>query len=186
MDAIKLLMERASAVKVQEPGPTQEELDTMLRSALHAPDHGRLRPWRFIVIAGDQRARFGELLAGTLKAREPGASEEMLARERQKALRAPVILVVAARVKPSEKIPEVEQIISAGAAAEHIMLAAQAMGYGAMWRTGAPAYDARVKEGLRLQESDAIVGIIYIGAPVAPARELPRPELDDFVTRWAD
>jgi nitroreductase len=110
----------------------------------------------------------------------------MLARERQKALRAPVILVVAARVKPSEKIPEVEQIISAGAAAEHIMLAAQAMGYGAMWRTGAPAYDARVKEGLRLQESDAIVGIIYIGAPVAPARELPRPELDDFVTRWAD
>jgi nitroreductase len=83
MDAIKLLMERASAVKLQEPGPTQEELDTMLRSALRAPDHGRLRPWRFIVIAGDQRARFGELLAGTLKAREPGASEEMLARERQ-------------------------------------------------------------------------------------------------------
>jgi nitroreductase len=186
MDAVKLLLERASAVKLQEPGPTQEELDTILRSALRAPDHGRLRPWHFIVISSEGRTRFGMLLAESLKAREPDATREMLDREQQKALRAPVILVVAARIKPSDKIPEVEQIISAGTAAEHIMLAAQALGYGAMWRTGAPAYDARVKEGLQLQASDAIIGIIYIGTPALAPRELPRPELGDFVTRWQE
>lgn len=184
MDAMKLLLERASAVKLQEPGPTPEELDTMLRGALRAPDHGRLRPWRFIVIAGEERARFGMLLADCLRVRDPGATPEMLERERQKAIRAPVIVVVAASIKPSDKIPEVEQIVSAGAAAEHIMLAAQALGYGAMWRTGAPAYDVRVKEGLRLQPGDAIIGIIYIGTPGMAPRESPRPDLGDFVTRW--
>src|SRR5262249_13697226 len=166
MDAMKLLLERASAVRLQEPGPSQDELDAILRSALRAPDHGRLRPWQFIVISGEDRAGFGRLLADSLRARQPDATRETLDREEQKALRAPVILVVAARIKPGTKIPEVEQIISAGAAAEHVMLAAQALGYGAMWRTGEPAYDARVKEGLRLQASDAIVGIIYIGTPV--------------------
>ena len=184
MDAVKLLLERASAVKLQEPGPTQEEVDTILRSALRAPDHGRLRPWHFIVVSGEERTRFGELLADSLKAREPKTTQDMLDREQQKALRAPLILVVAARIKPSEKIPEVEQIVSAGAAAEHIMLAAQALGYGAMWRTGAPAYDARVKEGLRLQPSDAIIGVIYIGTSAVVPRELSRIDLGDFVTLW--
>jgi len=184
MDGIKLLLERSSAIKLHDPGPTQEEIDTMLRGALRAPDHGRLRPWRFIVIEGEKRARFGALLADALKVREPGASEETLGRERQKALRAPLIVIVAACVKPNEKIPMVEQMISAGAAAEHIMLGAQALGYGAMWRTGAPAYDNRVKEGLGLQPGDSIIGIIYVGTPAATPRELPWPELRDFVTRW--
>jgi nitroreductase len=184
MDAIKLLLERASAVRLQDPGPTQEEVDTLLRCALRAPDHGRLRPWHFIVISGEDRERFGALLAEALAAREPEATPEVLGREQQKALRAPVLVVVAARLKPGEKIPVVEQIISAGAAAEHVMLAAQALGYGAMWRTGAPAYDARVKRGLGLQPDDAIVGIIYEGTAAMSPREMPRPELADFVTRW--
>ena len=184
MDAIKLLLERASALKLQEPGPSPEELDTMLRGALRAPDHGRLRPWHFVVISGDARERFGTLLAESLKAREPASTPDMLDREQKKALRAPVIVIVVARLQPSEKIPDVEQIVSAGAAAEHIMLAAQALGYGAMWRTGAPAYDATVKAGLRLHPADAIIGILYIGTPAAAARELPRLELADFMTRW--
>lgn len=184
MDAMKLLLERASAVKVTEPGPSSEELDAILRAALRAPDHGRLRPWRFIVIEGAQRERFGQLMAECLKGRDPNAAPETIAREKQKALRAPVILVVATVVKPSEKIPEVEQIVSAGAAAEHIMLAVQALGYGAMWRTGAIAYDARMKAGLGLKANDAIVGFIYIGKPAAPPAETPRPQLKDFVTRW--
>src|SRR5258705_10433859 len=149
MDALKLLLERTSAVKVQEPGPTKEELDTILRSALRAPDHGRLRPWHFIVITGEGRTRFGNLLAEALRFREPAATREMLEREQNKALRAPVVVVVVARIKSGDRIPAVEQIVSAGAAAEHIMLAAQALAYGAMWRTGAPAYDERVKEGLQ-------------------------------------
>ncbi|MDB5807937.1 MAG: nitroreductase [Betaproteobacteria bacterium] len=184
MDAMKLLLERASAVKVQEPGPKKEELDAILRSALRAPDHGRLRPWHFIVITGEARARFGNLLAESLRIREPAATPEMLERERHKALRAPAIVVVVARVKPGDKIPDVEQIVSAGAAAEHIMLAAQALAYGAMWRTGAPAYDERVKEGLGLRTDDVIIGFIHIGTPAVVPPELARPQLDDCVTRW--
>ena len=184
MDAVKLLLERASAVKLQDPGPSGDELETILRSALRAPDHGRLRPWRFIVISGAERDKFGTLLADSLKARDPGAAPETLERERQKALRAPVILVVAARTRANEQIPEVEQIVSAGAAAAHIMLAAQALGYGAMWRTGAPAYDARVKVGLRLDASDAIIGMIYVGTSAMAPRASARPELGDFVTHW--
>src|SRR5215210_1260433 len=107
MNAMKLLLERVSAVKLQEPGPSSEELDTILRTALRAPDHGRLRPWRFIVIESGNRTQFGELMAQTLQAREPHATPEMLAREKQKALRAPLILIVAAEIKPSEKIPEI-------------------------------------------------------------------------------
>ena len=184
MDAMKLLLERASAVKLGEPGPSAEEVDAILRSALRAPDHGRLRPWHFIVIEGEKRVRFGELMAECLKGRDPNAAPEKLAREKEKALRAPLILIVAAVVKPSEKIPQVEQIVSAGAAAEHIMLAVQALGYGAMWRTGAPAYDARLKSGLGLKADDAIVGIIYVGKPAASPMEMPRPKLEEFVTRW--
>ena len=110
----------------------------------------------------------------------------MLEREQHKALRAPVVIVVVARIKSGDKIPDVEQIVSAGAAAEHIMLAAQALGFGAMWRTGAPAYDERVKEGLRLQADDAIIGFIHIGTPAVVPPELSRPELNDVVTRWQD
>src|SRR5690348_13469140 len=110
MDAMKVLLERVSAVKLQEPGPSEDELNTILRTALRAPDHGRLRPWRFIVISKEKRERFGELMAGTLHARQPNATPEMLARERHKVLRAPLIVVVAAELKPSEKVPEVEQI----------------------------------------------------------------------------
>ena len=184
MDAMKLLLERVSAVKLQDPGPSAEELETILRAALRAPDHGRLRPWRFIVIEKEQRGKFGALMADALAARDAKATADGLARERQKAMRAPLILIVAAAIKPSEKVPAVEQIVSAGAAAEHIMLAVQALGYGAMWRTGAPAYDARIKEGLGLKHDDAIVGIFYIGTPAAQPIEMPRPELRDFVTRW--
>src|SRR6185295_12499079 len=115
--AMKLLLERASAVRLQEPGPSQDELDAILRSALRAPDHGRLRPWRFLVISGEERSRFGLLLADALKGRDPAATRETLERERQKALRAPLILIVAACTKPDTKIPEVEQVVSAGAAA---------------------------------------------------------------------
>jgi nitroreductase len=118
--------------------------------------------------------------------RDPAATQEMLERERHKALRAPVVVVAVARIKSDDKIPDVEQIVSAGAAAEHIMLAAQALGYGAMWRTGAPAYDSRVKEGLQLRVADAIIGFIYIGTPAVVPPESSRPGLDDVVTRWQE
>lgn len=184
MDALELLLSRDSALRLEEPGPDEAALDTIFRSALRAPDHGRLRPWRFVVIPREQRERFGEVLAESLRLRSPDAPPEALARERQKALRAPLIIVVAARMKPSDKIPEVEQIISAGAAAQNIMLAVHALGYGAMWRTGAPAYDPRVKRALGLEPADAIIGFLYIGTRAGGSSPLPRPSPEELVAVW--
>lgn len=185
MNAIEALHTRESAARLQEPAPDDEALTTILQAAVRAPDHGRLRPWRFIAIRGEALQRFGDVLAQTLKARMPDATPDMLARERAKALRAPLIIVVAARVQHGGKIPEIEQILSSGAAAQNIMLATHAMGFGAMWKTGDPAYDPRVKQALGLSEGDAIVAFLYLGTnPGAPRPTQPRPVASDFLSEW--
>src|ERR1051325_1938606 len=127
MDALELLVGRESAVKLTSPGPDQTELETMFQSALRAPDHGRLRPWRFVVVPEEKRERFGELMADCLLRMDPSAMPDALQRERDKAMRAPMIVVVAATVQRGHKIPEVEQLVSAAAATENIMLAARAL-----------------------------------------------------------
>ena len=184
MDALELLHSRESSPRLGDPAPDQSALAAIFKAAARAPDHGRLRPWRFVVIRGAARERFGEVMAQSLAARQSDATADMLARERAKALRAPVIVAVAARIQTGGKIPEIEQILSAGAAAQNIMLAAHALGYGATWKTGEPAYDPQVKAALGLQTTDAIVGFLYIGTRAAPASPLPRPAADDFVTEW--
>jgi nitroreductase len=185
MDAMELLLRRESATRLEAPGPTQEALDAIFESAVRAPDHGRLRPWRFVVIPEDKRARFGEVMAESMKRREPDASAEMLARERDKAMRAPVIVVVAGRVQKGHKIPEVEQFAAISAAAENVMLAANALGYGAMWKTGASAYDPTVKQALGLSADDDIVGFMYLGTQVGGGSPAARPVARDHVSVWA-
>ena len=185
MDALDLLLTRESALKLDAPAPSEAELDTMFQSAARAPDHGRLRPWRFVVIEGDKRARFGELMADAMRNRVPDASEEMHDRERAKPMRAPTIVVAAARVQKGHRIPEFEQIAAAAAAAQNIMLAAHAMGYGAMWKTGEPAYDPVVKTALGLNTDDEIMGFLYLGTNVGANSTAPRPAARDQVTVWA-
>ena len=185
MDALDLMLSRESALKLESPGPSAADLNQMFASAVRAPDHGRLRPWHFVVINEDKRAAFGNLMAGVLRRRDPTASETAVQRERDKAFRAPVIVVVAAKVQRGHKIPEIEQIASASAAAQTIMLAAPALGYGAVWKTGAPAYDPTVKLALGLTAEDDIIGFLYIGTRTGGSAPFPRPEPRDFVTDWA-
>jgi len=180
MQAIDALLSRRSAKMLTDPGPDDGALELLLESAARAPDHGRLRPWRFIVIRGSARERLGELMAEQLRRAQPTASGESLQRERQKALRAPLIIVVAAACQASAKIPAIEQILSAGAAAQNMMLAAGALGFGAMWKTGGAAYDESVKVALGLGRTDSIVGFLYLGT--APAEALPAPAR----TQWRD
>jgi nitroreductase len=184
MDALELLVGRESATKLTSPGPDQEALDRIFQSALRAPDHGRLRPWRFVVVPEGKRERFGELMADCLRRAQPDASAEMLQRERDKAMRAPVIVVAAATVQRGHKIPDVEQLASAAAATENIMLAANALGYGAMWKTGAPAYDATVKQAFGLDADNDIVGFLYIGTQVGSGSPAARPTVKDLVSVW--
>ena len=184
MDATELLRTRFSALKLGEPSPSAQAVQAMLESAARAPDHGRLQPWRLILIEGDARLDFGKVLAEALSRRNPLANEQALAREREKALRAPLIFVVATRCDRSAKIPITEQIVSGGCAAQGIMLAAFAQGLGAMWRTGEPAYDNAVKSALGIEPDDLIVGFIYVGTDLGGPVTRPQRAPEEFTQHW--
>ena len=187
MNTIDALLGRRSAKTLTDPAPDEGALELLFQCASRAPDHGRLRPWRFIVIRGAARERLGELMAGQLRRRQPAATAETLQRERQKALRAPLIIVVAAVCNAAAKIPAIEQTLAAGAAAGNMMLAATALGFGAMWKTGDAAYDDAVKAALGLESRDAIVGFLYLGT--APSDAMPPParvEWRDRVSYWGE
>ncbi len=184
MQAIDALLQRRSAKALTAPAPDVGALELIFASAAAAPDHGRLRPFRFIVIEGDGIGRFGDLLAAHLRRQHPTTSEESLQRERQKAFRAPMIIVVAAVCTPGGKIPVIEQVLAAGAAAQNVMLAAIALGFNSMWKTGAPAYDDEVKTALGLEAKDAIVGFMYLGTDASKPDTTPRPAWGDLVRHW--
>lgn len=184
MDALTLLNNRNSEPKLSEPAPDSETLHRILAAALRAPDHGRLHPWRFLLISGKSRHRLGELFGNALRARDPQASPEQIKKNQDAPMRAPIVIAVIARLQDHPKVPKVEQLLSAGCAAHGILLAAQALGFGAIWRTGDNCYDPHVKEGLGLGEGEEIVGYIYLGAPVGVPKPVDPVRVEDFVSHW--
>lgn len=184
MDAIELLTTRSSNGKLQDPAPDDRTLRLVLQAAAHAPDHAALRPLRVRVIRGAARERLGELMAQALRAKSSAASDEELAKMKQKALRAPLILAVCARVEPHPKVPASEQLLSAAAAAYAMLLALSALGFGAIWRTGDVAYDEHTKRAFGLRPEDAIIGFLYVGTPKQPAPTLHRPSPEELASEW--
>ncbi len=184
MEAIENITKRYSALKLTDPAPDQAALEQMMEAANRAPDHGRLRPWRFIALRGEARDRFGDVLVETLKKRNPDVIDTMVDRERAKPMRAPLILVAVAKTQESKKIPEIEQIVAVGAATQNVMLAAHAMGYGAMWRTGDSAYDDGVKKALGLDPKDTIVGYVYLGTAAVPGMPPKGMEEVPVLSEW--
>ena len=170
--------------KLGEPAPEGEALARILRAALRAPDHGALRPWTILLVRGESRRALGEVLADSLAARSPGASAEDRTRERGKAMRAPMLAIVVASIAPSPKIPEVEQLLSAGCVAYGLEIAAQAEGFGAVWKTGEAAYDRAVHQRLGLGDRDRIVGLLYLGTPTVEVPDGARPRVEDHVREW--
>ena len=177
------LIGRVSPLRLVEPAPANAHLDQILAAGLRAPDHGRLRPWRFLLIRGDARHRFGDVLAESLKRRKQDLSESALQAEHDKALRAPLLIVVAAVVRGNTKVPEIEQIVSAGAAAQNMLVAAHALGLGGFWRTGDAAYDNHVKQAFGLNANDEIVGFLYLGHIETPGRP-KTPDPSGVVEEW--
>jgi nitroreductase len=185
MDAIELLRNRASNGKLTEPAPDDETLRIAFEAAARAPDHAGLRPWRMHLIRGSAREQLGALMAGVLQRSQPQASAEELAQAKGKALRAPLIIAVGAIINPHPKVPEVEQVLSAGAAAHAILLALQARGFAAMWRTGAPVYDPVVKQAFGYGPGDRLIGFIYAGTPRQALPAMSRPQPTEFVSEWS-
>ncbi len=181
-DILDAILNRSSANKLVEPAPDRTQLETLLRAAARAPDHGRLAPWRFAVLQGEARRVLGDAMAEVTRTRTPEVGADVLDGERRKAMRAPVIIAVAAATRPHPKIPEIEQVAAVAAGIENLILAAGHLGFGAMWKTGAAAYSPIVKRALGFDDADQILGFVYVGtaASLAPVRSA---EIDG-VTRW--
>ena len=167
------------------PGPDEVELETMIRAAVSAPDHGRLRPWRFIRIADAGRDALGELFADAKRRKDPDCSVADLERERDRAARAPGLVAVVACIDCNCDIPEHEQFISVGAAVQNLLLVAHAFGYGARLVSGIKTRDRLLCAALGLNAAEELVGFICIGTPVKLARHRNRPDPGDHLTVWS-
>lgn len=173
------------APKMGEPGPDDAALDRLLQAAAAAPDHGKLRPWRYLVVRGEARARLGELFAAAAREENPAATEAEIEKQRAAPTRAPLMLVAIARIDDHHpKIPAVEQLLSAGASVQNLLLAAHALGFAAKWSTGRNAYARVVRDGLGLQAQEQIAGLLYLGTPLQPQAPSPRPDVESFTEVW--
>lgn len=166
------------------PGPSAAELETILTIGARVPDHGKIAPWRFIVFEGEARAKFGEVLAEVCAAEEKEPSPVRLETERGRFMRAPVVVAVISRIVPNPAVPELEQILSTGAACFNLCLAANALGYGTSWITEWYAFSPGVRKALGLGDNERIAGFIYIGTESEKQQDRERPALSDIVTRW--
>jgi nitroreductase len=167
MELFDAIASRSSAKGLAEPGPTPAELERLLQAAARAPDHGRLKPWRFIVVNGAARESFANAVAEARREQIPDFTDEQMELEREKIRRSPSILVAGCAVRRDiAKVPEIEQVIAVGAAVENLLLAASDLGYGAMWKTGPAAYSATVKAAVGLAADDHIVAILHLGTKV--------------------
>ena len=185
-ETLELLKTRRSAKvpMLSEPGPDRQALDAMLAVAARVPDHGKLAPWRFIVFAGAARAEAGAIIADVFAAAQPGAEEKRLEIERRR-FSAPVVVAVVSRAIPHAKIPEWEQLLSAGAVCMNFTVAAAAMGYATCWLTEWYAYDRAVLARFGLAPEEKIAGFIHVGTAPSPREDRDRPVLADLVTTFA-
>lgn len=186
MDAIELLLKRVSVPRLKEPAPTAEQLNLMLHAAGRAPDHGQLRPWRFLTIQGEDRSKLGELFVQGLLSTTPNAGSDEIERTRGLPLRAPMLLLVIATITEHEKVPAHEQLIAAGCAAHGILLAAHAQGVGAVWRTGNVAVNSVINQGLGLAAHEQIIAYLYLGTPINSLRNPPALDPTPFLRSWPD
>lgn len=189
-DTIKTILSRRSVSRLSDPAPSSNELDIILKAASSAPDHGSLRPFRFVVFQGEQKTRFAKVLVEALQNRASSKgstpTEGQLRKENAKFERAPVIIAVAAKIDPYSKILEIEQLLSAAAAVENLLLAAKSLNYGSMWRTGEATYDSYVKKAIGLEENDHIVAWVYLGTDSSMQNEPRDPSVADLVTYWTE
>jgi len=176
-DTIALLTRRrsATAITMAAPGPSPEQRNHLLGIAARVPDHGKLAPWRFIVFEGAARAEFGDILANAFTDTTPDATAEQISFEAERLTRAPLVIAVVSCVTERHKVPEWEQILSAGAVCQNLLIAASAMGFGAQWLTEWYAFDHQVKAALALKSGERIAGFVYIGSVTDQPVERARP-----------
>lgn len=182
--ALRLLLSRQSSWPLTEPGPSDVELDIIADVAVRAPDHGRLSPWRLVLIRGEAREVLADVLVDIAAAREPGTSREAHLHRRQKAYAAPVIIALGAALSTHTKVPESEQLLSVGAAAMNMLNAIHALGYGGFWSTGPDSYSPALHNALGFSASERFLGFLFVGTPDKEQRQVQRVSGRTYVREW--
>ncbi len=186
-DTLELLRARRSVVAkaMVPPGPDAEQLAVLLEIAARVPDHGKLTPWRFVIFEGEARERFGEILSERFAELNPDAGDPEIAAEAARFLRAPVVICVVSRTAPHPKVPEWEQVLSAGAVCQNLLIASSAMGFASQWITEWYAFDENTRAAIGLEPHEKVAGFVYIASAAEPPGERARPVMSDVVSRWA-
>ena len=185
-EIIEHILSRRSCPKLKAPAPGNDELEQVLRCAMNAPDHARLKPWRFVVLTGQARERLGNLFVDIKSAELGELSESQAEKFRGKPLRAPMIIVAIADVKDHPKVPPIEQIMAVSCAVQNMQLALTSMGYGAMWRTGGLAFHPQVEAFFGMKPGDQIVGFLYVGTPEAYGKPPETQQVSDTTEFWSE
>ena len=186
-ETLRLLLSRRSVkpIAMTSPGPTDVELEQILTAAARVPDHKKLAPWRFMIFAGDARAKFGQILVDACKAEDTmPPSDVRLETERTRFLRAPVVVGVVSRIVETKGAPQWEQELSCGAACMNMCLAANALGYGTSWLTEWYSYSPMVALKLDLAANERLAGFVYIGTATERQPDRDRPSLAAIVSHW--
>ena len=184
MDALKNILFRNSTNKLGMPYPNKKEMELIYRSALRAPDHRGLKPSRFIEVTGKGRDKLSKIFENYAKENIKNISELQIEKYKKAPYRAPMVIVLISDIKNHPKVPEIEQILSTGAAAQNILLALNAMGYGCIWRTGIFALNKKISNHFNLNSSQMILGYLYIGTTIGEKKKLKKERPKDYVTIW--
>lgn len=185
MDVFEAIYGRQSVGKVKPDPIPREVVEKLLAAGAQAPNHYKVRPWRFVVITGVGRERLGEAMAQSFRTKFPDAPAEALQKERAKPLRAPLIIAVGVDKPTEPKVDEIENIAAAAAACQNMLLAAHALNLGSIWRTGDSARDPHIKQFLGFAPDQHLVGFLYVGYPEAAPEPKQRPGFEDR-TVWMD
>lgn len=185
-DALALLETRRtiSAISLAEPGPSEDQIHTIIRIAARVPDHGKLTPWRFILYRGDARAKLDATLYPMFEAKFPDMPDGKRTQQKTRFSGVPLTIAVVSRAAPHVKIPEWEQVLSVGASAMNLVLAAHALGFAAQWLTEWFAYDEEAARILGVKDGERLAGLISIGTPTVPPVDRPRPDFEAIATDW--
>ncbi len=177
---------RRSVSKLTTPAPNHEQIKQAIHCAMTAPDHRKLKPWRFIVTSGDSRYKLGQAFLNSALVQAKMTGETLDNKQQEKflkmPLRSPLIITVATNFKKHEKVPKFEQMLSTGACIENLILALQAQGFASIWRTGLLANEQEVKDYFNVSKEDYIAGFIYVGTTVNSVPQRKPIDIDEFVT----
>lgn len=179
MDALELLLNRHSFNQLDFPGPSGTQLQIILNAGLRTPDHGGLKPWRYMLYQGDGLKILAKIFEDA--AFHSGKAEKDLKKAASAPFRAPMIIAIVASLKTCEKVPEIEQIMSSGCAVMAMQMAAQAQGFNGIWRTGWFAYDSHIKAKMGLDRYEKIVGFLYLGTPKTKVKKIRHLNISDFL-----